>query len=103
MVDSATMSKPPESTVDHTTLIKAQFSALNTAGVGDQSISSSMQAWILSMVQASLGRHTQSSVSLSVAREYARQRMHATTIDSHPRLPRQTGICQTAEEIEESE
>ena len=27
-----------------------------------------------------------------MVREYARQRMCATTIDSHPRLPRQTGM-----------
>ena len=53
MVDSVTMSKPSEPTVDCSTLIKAQFSALNMADVGDQSISSSVQAWILSMVQAS--------------------------------------------------
>ena len=81
------MSKPPESTVDHSTLIKAQFSALNTAGIGDQSISSSVQAWILSMVQASLGRRTQSFVSLSVAREYARQHLNACY---HDRLPSET-------------
>ena len=86
------MSKPPEPTVDRSTLIKAQFSTLNTAGVGDQLISSSVQAWILSMMQASLEHRTQSSVSLFVAREYARQRMRATMIDSHPRLLRLTGM-----------
>ena len=50
------------------------------------------------MVQASLGHRTQSSVSLSVARECARQRMRATMTDSHPRLPRQTGVSQTTDE-----
>ena len=41
------------------------------AGIGDQSISSSVQAMTEhGMVQASLGRRTQSSVSLSVVREY---------------------------------
>ena len=47
------------------------------------------------MVQASLGCCTQNSVSLSVVREYTRQRMRYTMIDSHLRLPRRgcPGYC----------